>query len=133
MSIIIFYEKPGCVSNGKQKNILRASGYNLIEKDILNEHWTPEVLRTFFGELPIEEWFNQNAPAIKNNDIVIDELNEVQALEMMINDPILIRRPLMRLGDTHKVGFDLDILSELIDISEQYRYLEFEYCSQYIH
>ena len=133
MPVIIFYEKPGCINNTKQKKILRAAGYSLVERDILTENWKPEVLRQFFGELPINEWFNPSAPAIKNKDICIQDINEDEALGLMVKDPILIRRPLMRLGSTHKVGFDIDILDELIGLTESYKYLELETCPRSIH
>ena len=133
MPLIIFYEKPGCINNTKQKKILKAAGYSLIERDILTESWTPESLRKFFGNLPVDQWFNQSAPAVKNEEIAITELNEIEALALMVSDPILIRRPLMRLGDTHKVGFDIDILDELIGLSDQYKYMDIETCPRSIH
>jgi len=132
MLVIIFYEKPGCINNSKQKKILREAGYSLIERDILNESWTPELLRKFFGNLPIEQWLNKSAPLVKNNQLKIDDLSESEILSLMIDNPILIRRPLMRMGDTHKIGFDVDILEQLIGISQQYRYLDLESCSRLI-
>ena len=133
MPLIIFFEKPGCINNTKQKKILKAAGYSLIEKDILAEEWEPKILRRFFGDLPVSEWFNPSAPAVKNEEICIQTLKEAEALELMIENPILIRRPLMRMGDAHKVGFDIDILDELIGLSDSYRYLDLETCPRSLH
>lgn len=133
MPVIIFYEKPGCINNTKQKKILRAAGYSLVERDLLNESWTADNLRKYFGDLPMEQWFNQSAPAVKNEELVIEGLKESEALSLMIENPILIRRPLMRLGDTYKVGFDVDILDELIGLTESFKYLDLESCPRVIH
>jgi len=133
MSVIIFFEKPGCINNSKQKKILKTAGYTLVEKDILTEPWETVELRKYFGNLPVVEWFNKSAPAVKNKIINIDDLNEFDALTVMISDPILIRRPLMKMGGAHIVGFDIDILDELIDLKEQYTYLDLETCPRSIH
>lgn len=133
MPVIIFYEKPGCISNGKQKEILKMAGYSLVERNILKEAWKPEELRKYFGDLPIEQWFNKNAPALAKEQLFVDNLSELDALTLMINDPILIRRPLMRLGDTHKVGFDAEILEELVELKHQYKYQDLELCSRSVH
>jgi len=133
MPMIIFYEKPGCINNTKQKKILKSAGYSLVEKNILNEPWNPEDLRKYFGDLPMEQWFNQSAPAIKSNELKLEALNETDALMLMVNDPILIRRPLMSLGDKHKVGFDIAILDELKGIAEKYKQQDLESCPRTVH
>jgi len=133
MPVIIFYEKPGCINNTKQKKLLEAAGYSLVEKDLLAEKWDPKVLRRYFGNLPVNKWFNPSAPAIKNAEVNLEKLCETEALAMMVKDPILIRRPLMKLGDTYKAGFDTDILDELIGLSETYKILDLESCPRSLH
>jgi len=133
MPMIIFYEKPGCINNTRQKEILKSAGYRLEEKNILKEPWNAEDLRKYFGDLPVEQWFNQSAPAIKNNELKLEALNETDALMLMVNDPILIRRPLMRLGDKHKVGFDIAILDEFSGIAEKYKQQDLESCPRTVH
>ena len=128
MPVIVFYEKPGCINNNKQKKLLIAAGYHLQVKNLLSESWDPEVLRQFFGSLPVNEWFNQSAPAVKNNELDIHNLTESEALALMQKDPILIRRPLMQLDDIYKVGFDQNILQELLGVEEQVKNLDLETC-----
>ena len=91
MPLIVFYEKPGCINNKRQKKLLVAAGYHLQVKDLLSEPWKPEVLRQYFGSNPINEWFNQSAPAIKSKELDITSLTESEALALMQKDPILIR------------------------------------------
>jgi nitrogenase-associated protein len=94
-SKITFYEKPGCISNGKQKALLRSLGHELSVRNLLIEHWTPERLRPFFGALPVRDWFNPTAPRIKAGEVRPDTLDEATALALMMDDPLLIRRPLI--------------------------------------
>ncbi|WP_028240819.1 ArsC/Spx/MgsR family protein [Stutzerimonas azotifigens] len=107
MSCIIFYEKPGCATNRLQKELLRSAGIELEVRNLLHEAWTPERLRPFFGALPVAEWFNPSAPAIKYGELDPAGLTAEQALALMVAHPLLIRRPLIRCGMRYMVDFDL--------------------------
>ena len=45
MATVIFYEKPGCGNNTKQKVWLAASGHTVLAKNLLTEKWTASRLR----------------------------------------------------------------------------------------
>jgi nitrogenase-associated protein len=106
MANVIFYEKPGCASNAKQKALLLASGHEVDARDLLGEAWSASSLRPFFGEKPVHEWFNAASPRVKSGEVKPDAVNPQEAIVMMILDPGLIRRPLMRVGDHCESGFD---------------------------
>ncbi len=110
MARITFFEKPGCINNTKQKALLAASGHKVIARNLLAEPWTPQRLRPFFGSRPVTEWFNPSAPGIKSGEVAPTRLNEVQALDLMMTDPLLIRRPLLEMGERREVGFDSDLI-----------------------
>jgi nitrogenase-associated protein len=116
MALIIFYEKPGCINNTKQKALLKAAGHTIEAYNLLAIAWTVETLRPFFGDLPISEWFNNSAPRIKSGEIIPPQLDEKTALNLMINDPLLIRRPLLQVGDRREVGFDQDKIASWIGL-----------------
>ena len=117
MANVTFYEKPGCRNNTKQKNLLLAAGHNLEAKSLLTEPWKPETLRPFFGELPVNLWFNKSAPRIKSGEVIPDNLNEEKALELMITDPLLIRRPLIEVDGVYSVGFDPEKIEDWIGLN----------------
>lgn len=106
MTTVIFYEKPGCINNTKQKMLLQAAGHQLEVHNLLTETWAPEDLRPFFGDLPVTAWFNYTAPMIKSGEVDPKTLDEVVALALMVQYPLLIRRPLMQVDDRYSVGFD---------------------------
>ncbi|MFM7425313.1 MAG: ArsC/Spx/MgsR family protein [Elainella sp.] len=117
MAAVIFYEKPGCINNTKQKTLLTAAGHQVDARNLLTTAWTPERLRRFFGERPVAEWFNPSAPLVKSGAVVPAELDADAALSLMIQQPLLIRRPLIESGERHTVGFDLDEISSWLGMT----------------
>ncbi len=116
MATVIFYEKPGCKNNTKQKVLLQAAGHIVEADNLLTKAWTIETLRPFFENLPVAEWFNYTAPRIKSGEIIPAQLDAATALDLMINDPLLIRRPLMQVGERREVGFDQDKIATWIGL-----------------
>ena len=103
---VVFWEKPGCGGNARQKARLRACGHSVIERDLLAEPWTEASLLAFLAPLPVAEWFNRAAPAVKSGEVVPEALSPETALTRLLAEPLLIRRPLMMVGEARRVGFD---------------------------
>ena len=118
MATVTFYEKPGCSNNTRQKKLLAAAGHQVVAKNLLTEAWQPERLRAFFGALPVRDWFNYSAPAIKHGEIEPDKLTEQEALALMLENPLLIRRPLMQVGDSLMAGFDQQAVDNWIGLQK---------------
>jgi len=121
MALIHFYEKPGCINNTRQKQLLHAAGHELQVHDLLRCNWAGqrELLRSFFTGLPVAEWFNPSAPAIKNGEVNPHQLNAEQALDLMCEQPILIRRPLLECNGQRGAGFDADKIKAWLDLPDQ--------------
>lgn len=116
MARVIFYEKPGCKNNTKQKTLLQAAGHQLEAHNLLKETWTKDKLRLFFGDRPVVEWFNKAAPKVKSGEVIPEKTDTETALTMMLNDPLLIRRPLIQVGDRREVGFDVEAVDNWIGL-----------------
>lgn len=106
MSHIVFYEKPGCGGNARQKALLQAAGHTIEPRDLLAWPWSAESLLEFLGPLPVAQWFNRAAPRVKSGELVPEALEAGEALALLLAEPLLIRRPLMQCGDQRRVGFD---------------------------
>jgi nitrogenase-associated protein len=108
MTHIVFYEKPGCGGNARQRAALIAAGHTLEQRNLLTAHWTTESLLTFLAPLPVADWFNRAAPRVKSGEVQPDTLDRDAALALLLSEPLLIRRPLMQRSDngTRHVGFD---------------------------
>lgn len=114
--LLEFYEKPGCINNRKQKDLLIAAGFDLEIHNLLSHPWAVDELRMFFRELPLPQWFNPSAPKIKQEKIKPFLLTEDEALEEMVADPLLIRRPLIAHLGKKQAGFDLNVWLPLLQM-----------------
>ncbi|MGK7937591.1 MAG: ArsC/Spx/MgsR family protein [Xenococcaceae cyanobacterium] len=117
MKQVVFYEKPGCINNNKQKALLSTAGHQVIAHNLLETPWTVASLRPFFGDRPVAEWFNRTAPMVKSGEVVPENLDEETALQLMIQYPLLIRRPLIQVGNIYQVGFDRDLIDAWIGLA----------------
>ncbi|MGK7930619.1 MAG: ArsC/Spx/MgsR family protein [Microcystaceae cyanobacterium] len=117
MTKVTFYEKPGCINNTKQKKLLLMAGHQLEVYNLLTTPWTLKTLRPFFGSRPVHEWFNRTAPRVKSGEIDPLQLDEETALQLMIEDPILIRRPLIKVDEEYRQGFDSESIDQWIGLS----------------
>lgn len=107
MAVVTFFEKPGCSGNAKQKQALEAAGHVVVPKDLLRWPWARAELLSFFGDMPVAQWFNRNSPAVKSGEIVPEEFDEETALALLQRYPLLIRRPLMEVAGSRRAGFDV--------------------------
>jgi nitrogenase-associated protein len=114
MATIVFYEKPGCSGNARQKQRLKQAGHTVVAYSLLATPWTGEKLLEFFGSLPVREWFNPAAPRVKAGQIDPSRLDRESALGLLLAEPLLIRRPLMEIDQHRLVGFDPQQLHALI-------------------
>jgi nitrogenase-associated protein len=118
MATVIFYEKPGCAGNARQKRLLIDAGHEVEPRNLLTEPWTAQSLRPFFGDRPVADWFNKAAPAVKSGEIDPGSFDEDSALEALIATPLLIRRPLMQVGDRRETGFEPALVEAWIGLAE---------------
>lgn len=118
MAHIVFYEKPGCGGNARQRAWLEGNGHVLEVRDLGSWPWTRESLLAFLAPLPVADWFNRAARRVRSNEVVPERLDADAALSLLLEEPLLIRRPLMLLSDgTHLVGFDEAMLREQLGSS----------------
>jgi len=120
MADIVFYAKPGCLTNQRQQALLRRLGHRVTVRDLLSEPWTPQRLYEFLKSLPVIEWFNPAAPAIKLGALDPAALDGAAALRLLVADPVLIRRPLMETGPERYAGFECPDMQARLGITAQH-------------
>ena len=119
MAKVTFYEKPGCANNTRQKHLLAEAGHQVEARNLLTEPWTASRLLAFFGNRPVAEWFNPAAPKVKSGEVNPSAITAEQALALMLAEPLLIRRPLMEVGDERMIGFDQIKVEDWIGLAPQ--------------
>jgi len=125
---LVFYEKPGCINNTRQKKTLVDAGHKVDARNLIDERWDAVELRRYFRDLPLSSWFNQSAPQVKSGAIEPGLMTEESAIDLMIIYPLLIRRPLIRVGEEYRVGFDPVIIDEWIGLMEMTGKRDMETC-----
>lgn len=113
---VTFYEKTGCLGNKRQKEVLKANGVEFEVKSMLDTKWDKTTLESFFEDLEKEQIVNETAPKIKSGEIDVASLTKEQLIYKMISDPILIKRPLIIVGDTKICGFDITKLNSALNL-----------------
>ena len=105
---IVFWEKPGCMGNARQRALLATAGHDLDTRSLPDHHWSRDELLAFLDPLPVPDWFNRAAPRIKSCEVLPEALGAEAALALLIDEPLLIRRPLMlnTADGSRMVGFD---------------------------
>jgi nitrogenase-associated protein len=118
MTYVLFFEKPGCANNTRQKGWLAAAGHEVEAVSLLAHPWTRDELLSYFGALPVAQWFNRAAPRVKSGEVVPESLDAAAALQLMLAEPLLIRRPLLRVGERREVGFDVPSIHAWLGLPE---------------
>ncbi|WP_137043013.1 ArsC/Spx/MgsR family protein [Pseudolabrys sp. FHR47] len=118
MATVVFYEKPGCKTNARQRQMLEAAGHTVVARNLLAEPWTAERLRAFFDSTPVASWFNRAAPRVKSGEINPEETDATTALTLMLREPLLIRRPLVEVDEKRCAGFDRQPVTSLLGDGE---------------
>ncbi len=112
-----FYEKTGCSGNAKQKELLKSHNISFSVKSLLDTSWTVETLSEFFKGLDTKDIFNPFAPQIRDKEIDISKLSKDEAIELMIKNPILIKRPLLDINGVKVCGFNIEKINELLNVN----------------
>jgi arsenate reductase (glutaredoxin) len=118
MATILFFEKPGCQNNIRQKAILERSGHIVEAINLLEHQWSTGELEDYLGDKPIEQCFNPAAPTIKSGKLNPLDFTKEEAMLLMIENPLLIKRPLLQIGKHRLQGFDTTALREVIELAE---------------
>ena len=116
MATIQFFEKPGCINNTKQKKLLTLAGHVVFARNLLTHPWTRDQLLAYFGDIPLPRWFNPTAPAITRGGFDPQRQTPESAIDAMLKDPLLIRRPLIEISGEKMVGFDLEAINRIAAI-----------------
>lgn len=119
MADVIFYGKPACGGNARQRAHLEASGHHVAVRDLLTEPWTAERLRSFFGDKPVAAWINPASPRVKTGEIAPVTLDAETALTLMIADTGLIRRPLLESGGRREAGWDAALIEAWLGLTPE--------------
>ena len=106
MKRVTLYTKSGCTTCIKARQFLLSKGIHYTERDIFKHPFSEGELRAIVAQRPAKELFSYRSPSVKALGLDPDRLTEEEMIRHMLDEPRLIRRPLMTAGAAIAVGFD---------------------------
>ena len=87
---------------------LEGEGYELVKHDLAKEPPSRELLEQLLDESHLEDFVNTRSPAYKERGLDVAKMTKKQAIELMMEDINLMKRPLVMRGKRAVFGFKPD-------------------------
>ena len=87
-------------------------GMELEERDYFKEPLTRNELEELAGLSSLSDLFAWRSPSFKKKGLTAGELSEDELLRLMLEEPRLLRRPVIRVGDRLIVGSSPKMLEQ---------------------
>lgn len=87
----------------------------MIERDYARKPLTAEEVETIFGKDPVPNFLNTRHAVYKERGFAESLPSRAELIDLIISEPNLIRRPILRKGSKVVVGFDKDGIKSLIE------------------
>ena len=89
-------------------------GVDLIKHDLAKERPSRALLERLIDESHLKDFVNARSPAYKERGLDVSKMTKKQAIDLMIEEPNLIRRPLvLRDGKEAVFGWNQDEIEAL--------------------
>jgi Spx/MgsR family transcriptional regulator len=93
---------------------LRELGAELQERDFGKDPLSESELQTLIGDADIAAYLNTRTSLYRAQNMKANPPTKAQAIKLMVQDPNLIKRPIIVMGQTRVLGFDADKLRALV-------------------
>ena len=90
----------------------------LAERDFFKEPFSEEELRELAAAASVQDVFSWRSPTAKKLEVNPATLSDDGLIALMLNEPRLIRRPMIKLGTTLIVGAHPKDLARFQDLAE---------------
>jgi len=124
--IVDFFEHEDCIGNEIQRKVLADLGYTVNRYSLLDMNWNTKHLFLFFKNDPVYTWFDYSAPSIENKLFDPTTISDTDALDFMVKDKRLIKRPLIHFNGEYCAGFETPLVEKLIDFGKGNNKLEYK-------
>jgi arsenate reductase-like glutaredoxin family protein len=93
---------------------LLSLGAELQERDLGKTPLSAEELEALIGDADIASFLNTRTASYRGHNMKAKPPTKAQAIMLMVQDPNLIRRPIVTKGRTKVIGFDQEQLRALV-------------------
>ena len=84
-----------------------------MKHDLAKDPPSRELLETLIDERRLGDFVNTRSPAYKERGLDVTKMTKRQAIDLMMEEPNLIRRPILLRGGRALFGFDAEAYGEL--------------------
>ena len=109
-----FYCWVRCTTCRKAKDFLLQNKLEINERDFFKNRFTKDDIRDLVKDKPASEMFNFRSPSFKRLGLSKEDLNDNELIDLMLQEPRLIRRPIVRIEDKVYFGADRSALESLV-------------------
>lgn len=82
-------------------------------RDIFKQPLSADEIRQLAGDRPIAEIFSWKSPTARQRGLTPGTLSDDEMIQFMLDEPRLVRRPLIAAGDRLIVGLDRPAIAAL--------------------
>lgn len=109
-----------CTSCRKTEQVLKESGVEYERREFFKDRFTREELRSLLQSVNLTpaDVFSTRSRVYKDRNLGEAGLDDEQRLDLFVEEPTLLRRPIVINGDRVVVGHDETRLRELIGNTE---------------
>ena len=96
------------------RELLLQKGLEVAERDFFKEPLSAGELEELAGLAPLAELFAWRSPSLKKLGLAGQELADEELRRLMLAEPRLMRRPVIRRGDRLVIGANLKAVEEAL-------------------
>ena len=124
MSTVIFYTYPSCTSCRKTKKWLSAHSVDVQERHLFRETPTRQELFTLLSMTSegLDELLATRSRTFKSLNVDVDDMPLSAVVDLIIQEPKLLRRPILTDGEAIVVGYNLEKLRSLTKKKQLMKY-----------
>ena len=94
--------------------LLLQQGVELEERDFFKEPFTQQEIQGLASDVGLAQLFARRSPSLKKMGLADQELSDAQIVSLMLEEPRLVRRPLVRIGGRLLVGANQKAVEEAL-------------------
>ena len=113
--MIVLYTSPGCASCRKVRNWLKENDFKFIEKNIFTTQLQENEIKYLLlrSENGSEDIISKRSKVVINSKIEIDEMKVEELVHFVINNPTVLKRPIIVSENNFLVGYDVEEIEVL--------------------
>jgi arsenate reductase len=108
-----FLHKPSCTTCRKARSYMEKCGFGLKFRDLGKERLSSAELEKLIGDGDHTEFLNTRNELYRRKNMKENPPSRAEAIQMMSEEPNLIRRPVIVAGGRVVLGFDKDGIDRL--------------------